>query len=75
VLALNGFVGAQRYKVLSRYTDLHVPGQYVAIYEMHTDDPHAAFEALGSAAQTGKMHVSDALDLATVSVTVLAPIA
>ncbi|MEM9564551.1 MAG: DUF4286 family protein [Actinomycetota bacterium] len=60
VLQTDGFVRAQRFKV----ADL-MPGvtdhQYVAIYELETDDPGAAMAALGHASKT--FTTTDATDL------------
>jgi len=60
VLATDGFVRAQRFKV----GDI-MPGvtdhDYVAIYELETDDPGAAMKALNGAAKGFTM--TDAIDL------------
>ena len=72
VLKVTGFRAAQRFKVTGD-SDLH--GQYVAIYEMETDDPNAAIAELSARAGKHDMPLSDALDLATVSTTLLTPIA
>ncbi len=60
VLQTDGFVRAQRFKV----SDM-MPGvtdhEYVAIYELDTDDPGAAMAALRGASSTFTM--TDAIDL------------
>lgn len=60
VLATDGFVRAQRFKVAEM-----MPGvtdhTYVAIYELETDDPGAAMKALGEA--SGGFTKTDATDL------------
>lgn len=60
VLKTDGFVRAQRFKV----ADL-MPGvtdhDYVAVYELETDDPGAAMKALGGA--SGDFTMTDAIDL------------
>lgn len=62
VLATDGFVRAQRFKVSDT-----MPGvtdhEYVAIYELETDDPAAAMKALNGAAKGFTM--TDATDLRT----------
>ena len=66
VLQIDEFVRAQRFKV----ADL-MPGvtehQYVAIYELETDDPRAAMKALGEAGKTFTM--TDAADLTGAKIT------
>ena len=71
VLKVPGFVAAQRFKVSG---DTTLPGSYVAIYEMETDDPGATLAELNRRAGTPAMALSDALDFATVSATLLAPL-
>ena len=71
VLNVPGFVAAQRFKVTG---DSTLPGQYVAIYEMETDDPAAALAELGARAGQAAMPISGALDVARVTVALLAPI-
>ena len=60
VLQTDGFVRAQRFKVADM-----MPGvtehEYVAIYELETDDPGAAMKALGAAGKGFTM--TDATDL------------
>jgi len=60
VLQTPGFVRAQRFKVADT-----MPGvtdhEYVAIYELETDDPGAAMKALSGSA--GQMTMTDAIDL------------
>ena len=72
VLRVPGFVAAQRFKVSGEST---LPGRYVAIYEMETDDPAAALAELNARAGQSIMPISDALDIASVSVALLAPVA
>lgn len=72
VLKVPGFVAAQRFKVSGESA---LPGRYVAIYEMETDDPAKALADLSSRAGKAEMPLSDTLDFATVSATLLAPVA
>jgi hypothetical protein len=73
VLRVPGFVAAQRFK-LNMHWAKSLPAQYLAIYEMETDDPQAAFAALGQAAQSGKMPVSSAMHSENVVASVFTPI-
>jgi hypothetical protein len=66
VLKIPGFVAVQRFKVTH---DSALPGQYIALYEMETDNPQAVLDNLHSRAGTPAMQVSDALDASTVSTT------
>jgi hypothetical protein len=61
VVAVPGFVAAQRFKVEA--AGQHGPAhRYLAIYEVETDDLEATKAALMNAAKSGAMPVSDALD-------------
>jgi hypothetical protein len=75
VLRVPGMVAAQRFK-LAMGSGKSLPGPYLAIYEMETDnpDPAATFEALGTAASSGQMPVSPALDTVNVVAAVFKPI-
>ena len=69
VLKVPGFVAARRFEVAQ---DPHgLPGRYVAIYEMDTEDPAATLAALETAATSGDMVMTDTLDMDTVSATLL----
>jgi hypothetical protein len=71
VAAVDGVASAQRFKV----ADV-MPGvtshQYVAVYELDTDDPGKVMKALQDAIPG--MHMSDAIDLANAKMTVLSTI-
>jgi hypothetical protein len=73
VLAMPGFVAAQRFK-LAENSEKNLPGSYLAIYEMETDDPAAAVATLSAAAQEGRMFVSSALDAAKAITATFTPI-
>ena len=73
VLRVPGFVAAQRFK-LTMDGAKSLPARYLAIYEMETDDPKAAFAALGKAAQSGQMPTSPAMDNVNVVASVFTPI-
>lgn len=64
VLRVPGFVSAQRFKLALE--DAAAPAQYLAIYEVETDDPQQALADLSARAGTPAMPISPALDLAEV---------
>lgn len=69
VLQVPGFVGAQRFKIhppslLPHQNPSH---NYLAIYEIETDDIAATLADLRSRPNTPAMFISDAFDLTTVS--------
>lgn len=71
LLKMPGFVGAKRFKVMG---ETSLPGQYVTIYEMETDDPQATLENMMSKSGTDEMIMTDAIDISNVSTTLLAPV-
>jgi hypothetical protein len=75
VLRVPGMVAAQRFK-LAQDSGKGLPGPYLAIYEMDTDDPDpkATFDALGKAAESGQMPISPALDTVNIVASVFKPI-
>ena len=75
VLKLDGFVAAERFRVLSEKTDNRLSGQYVAIYEIESDDPEAVYKRLGSASEAGQLLVSDAMSSDGMSISILSSIA
>ena len=56
--------GAQRYQLAAKLigTDTN---QFLAIYDIDTDDPGAFLSQMGAAAQAGKMTPSDTQDMGT----------
>jgi hypothetical protein len=68
VIAAAGFDRAERL----RLTDIGMPtaGQhrYLALYQVETDDPEAAWKGLIAAAGTDAMPMSDAIDVANSSI-------
>jgi len=64
VLRVPGFIAAQRFRLALQ--DAAAPAQYLAIYELDTDDPHKSLAELEACAGTGAMPISPALDAATV---------
>ena len=68
VLRVPGFVAAQRFKLPD---EAGKPPRYVALYEMETDDPDALTAELTRLAGTPAMIMSDAMDMADLSMTVV----
>lgn len=67
VLRVPGFISAQRLKIMPETSDL--PGRYIAIYQMETDDPGACVEDLVSRAGQPGLALSSALNLDLASMT------
>lgn len=73
VLKVPGFVAAQRFK-LNLDGAQSLPGPYLALYEMETDDPKATFAGLEVASNNGQMPISSALDMVNIVSSVFTPI-
>lgn len=73
VLSVDGFVAAQRFRMCEG-DGRAAMWSHAAVYEIEGDDPRAAFAALQQKISSGEMHLSDALDMATVSLMILEPI-
>ena len=61
VLKVPGFVSAQRFKITGDNPAL--PGRYLALYQMETDDPEGCLQDMMSRANTPAMVLSDAMVL------------
>lgn len=63
-LATPGFIRAQRFKLDDTQITQgsKTPWRYMVIYELETEDPKAALDALVERGRTGKLVPSDALD-------------
>jgi hypothetical protein len=67
VLAVPGFVSAQRFCTADPAApDAPVPG-YLALYTMRTDDPEGLLATLTNLVETGQMAMSEAFDTETVT--------
>jgi hypothetical protein len=73
VLGVPGFVSAQLFKVAHDGAK-PLSGRYVALYEMETDDPVAAYASLQKAARAGKLPMTATMDLSNVVSTVVSPV-
>lgn len=74
VLAIEGFVSAQRFRLNGNPPRGTATHQYLAIYEMDTNDPHGAMAALQKAVGNGDVRMSEAIDMASVSAAIFEPI-
>jgi hypothetical protein len=70
VLRVPGFVAAQRFKLAQPENSL--PGRYLALYEIETEDPEAALAELTKRSGTEQMIMTEAMDLSKVSATLFA---
>jgi len=68
VCAIPGITGAIRYK-LDPASAEKPSSPYLAIYAVETDDPAAVMAELGKRAGSGEIHMSDAIDVSTASIT------
>lgn len=67
VLAVPGFVSAQRFRVADpAASDASVPG-YLALYTMRTDDPEGLLATLTGLVESGQIAMSEAFDVETVT--------
>ena len=65
VLAVPGFIGAQRYRAAPEMVASGATKwRYLAIYDIETDDLQATLAAMAGAAGTEAMPISEALDVA-----------
>ena len=62
--AFDGIESAQRYKLTAKMMGADT-NQYLAVYEIETDDATKLMSAIGEAAASGKMTQTDASDMAT----------
>jgi hypothetical protein len=62
VLKIPAFTGATRYKVSeAQFGPVNTPAQYIAIYEVDTDDLTAIPQIMADAFASGELPVSDVL--------------
>lgn len=73
VLRVPGVTAAQRYRVAPMFTTPELVHGYLAIYEIESEDPRAALEAISGAANTDAMHISTALDSETAQTFLASP--
>ena len=61
ILALPGVTSGRRFNAVP-HSPNPVPGQYLALYEIETDDITTVLAEMGRRAAAGEMSMSDALD-------------
>ena len=74
VLALQGFEAAQRFRVSGEPVAGNMSHQYVALYELDTETPHASLDALAAAVADGSMTMSEAIDTRDVHAVLIEPV-
>ena len=74
VLAVEGFVAAQRYRMAELDPPQTSDHRYMALYEVEAEDLAKANQALRNAAGTDAMVVSEALDMSSASAIYFEPI-
>jgi len=78
VMAVPGFVSAQRFRLVDPTAEGAPRQPYMAIYTMRTDTPEALLETLRALVESGQMEMSDALDqenLVTILYEAITPVA
>ncbi len=65
LLKLEGFVAAQRFRIVEGAHETSPPHRYMALYEIETDDLALAKKALSAAAESGEMFVSPSIETGT----------
>ena len=63
ILATEGFVAAQRFRLAEMNPDQDFPHRYLALYEVETEDLDKTNQAMMEAANNGGMVISTALNL------------
>lgn len=74
VLACEGFVAAQRFRLTEMDPEQEFPHRYLALYEVETDDLAKANLALTEAANQGAMFISPALNMEDATAKYFTPI-
>ncbi|TAK64793.1 MAG: hypothetical protein EPO22_05465 [Dehalococcoidia bacterium] len=76
VLAVDGFVAAQRFRLAGEQLQPDRPAthRYLAVYEIEAEDTAAPLQALLSGVTSGAIPLSDTLDLASLTTLAFTPI-
>ena len=76
VLAVDGFVAAQRFRLADAQLqpDRPAPHRYLAVYEIEADDPGAPLQSLLSGVMSGAIPLSDTLDVGSLTTFAFTPI-
>jgi hypothetical protein len=73
VLAIDGFVAAQRFRLADTDPPQQYGHRYLALYEVETDDLNKAHRALIEVAGTADMTLSDAFDSSSAAAAYFTP--
>lgn len=60
VVAVQGFVSAQRFRIVDSTAGVSPPQRYMALYTMRTDDPDGLLLRLQQLVESGAMEMSEA---------------
>jgi hypothetical protein len=63
ICALPGVISGRRFNALP-FSPNPLPGDYLAIFEIETDDPAGVLAEMRRRAQSGEMHITDSIDMA-----------
>jgi hypothetical protein len=74
VLGVQGFTAAQRFAVKGDPVSGAASHQYLAIYEIESDDPQVTLDALSTGVRDGSIAMSDAIDTDDISAVLFEPI-
>jgi len=74
VLKVEGFVAAQRFKLVDVENNTLPASRYMAIYEIEADDPKTVLDRLVAAAGAGTMLTSETLDQGSAKTILYQPI-
>ena len=74
LLALDGFMAAQRFKLVALDGNSQPAGKYMAIYELEGEDPKAILDQLANPALIKGMVMTDAIELSSAKTVLYQPV-
>jgi hypothetical protein len=74
LLALDGFMAAQRFKLVALDSNSQPASKYMAIYDLEGDDPKAILGQLANPALIKGMVMTDAIDLSSAKTILYQPV-
>jgi hypothetical protein len=63
VMAVPGFISARRFVLVDATAEGAPKQRYLALYNMRTDTPETVLAALVELVESGKMHISEAMNI------------
>jgi hypothetical protein len=63
VMAVPGFVSARRFVLADNAAEGAPKQRYLALYNMYTDEPEKVLATLVNLVESGKMHISEAMNM------------